>query len=225
MSTTTAWAQHERDGKQVLIQEQVHLPSREAHQSLVSVEYVAQNPTDGKSLHPTFQFAYITNSTSTVQTLDSNAFGTGTVLGCDFVGTVTEAGKDAKNLKKGDVIAGLIWGGEIKGLGAYGSHTFADDRISFKVPKGVKLEDAATVPLASCTAWLALFSKTCLNIPRKEGKTSILIWGGSCKFSLTNYKERGFTDLCPNSECGPIRHSNRRHVRFQHHHNMQSSQL
>jgi len=160
MATATAWAQHERDGKQVLIQEQFQMPSREAHQSLVSVQYVAQNPTD-------------------VQTLDSNAFGTGTVLGCDFVGTVTEPGKDAKNLKKGDVIAGLIWGGEIKGLGAYGSHTFADDRISFKVPKGMKLEDAATVPLASCTAWLALFSKTCLNIPRKEGNTSILIWGGS----------------------------------------------
>jgi hypothetical protein len=137
----------------------------------------------------------ITNPTSTVQTLDSNAFGTGTVLGCDFVGTVTEPGKDAKNLKEGDVIAGLIWGGEIKGLGAYSSHTFADDRISFKVPKGVKLEDAATVPLASCTAWLALFSKTCLNIPRKEGKTSILIWGGSCKFPLTKYKDQNFTDI------------------------------
>lgn len=120
----------------------------------------------------------------TVQTLDSNAFGEGTVLGCDFVGTVEEEGTEAKNLSKGDVIAGLIWGAEIKGLGAYGSHTFADDRISFKVPKGVKLEDAATLPLASCTAWLALFSKTCLNIPRKEGKekTSVLIWGGSCEY-------------------------------------------
>jgi NADPH:quinone reductase-like Zn-dependent oxidoreductase len=94
---------------------------------------------------------------------------------------VEDPGKDAKNLSKGDVIAGLIWGAEIKGLGAYGSHTFADDRISFKVPKGIKSEDAATVPLASCTAWLALFSKTCLAIPRKEGETSILIWGGSCK--------------------------------------------
>lgn len=119
-----------------------------------------------------------------VQTLDSNAFGEGTVLGCDFVGTVEEEGTEAKNLSKGDVIAGLIWGAEIKGLGAYGSHTFADDRISFKVPKSVKLEDAATLPLASCTAWLALFSKTCLNIPRKEGKekTSVLIWGGSCAY-------------------------------------------
>ncbi|KAI4728875.1 NAD(P)-binding protein [Aureobasidium sp. EXF-10728] len=169
MSTSTAYVQRERDGKQVLAREQgIQLPSREAHQSLVSVQYVAQNPTDG-----------ILFSLSALQTLDSNAFGDGTVLGCDFVGTVEEPGKEAKNLSKGDVIAGLIWGAEIKGLGAYASHTFADDRISFKVPKGVKLEDAATVPLACCTAWLALFSKTCLAIPRKEGKTSVLIWGGS----------------------------------------------
>ncbi|THY69646.1 NAD(P)-binding protein [Aureobasidium pullulans] len=162
MTTSTSYIQHERDGKQVLLKGQAQLPSRKPHQSLVKVQYVAQNPTD-------------------VQTLDSNAFGEGTVLGCDFVGTVEEEGTEAKNLSKGDVIAGLIWGAEIKGLGAYGSHTFADDRISFKVPKSVKLEDAATLPLASCTAWLALFSKTCLNIARKEGKekTSVLIWGGS----------------------------------------------
>jgi NADPH:quinone reductase-like Zn-dependent oxidoreductase len=60
MTTATAWAQHERDGKQVLVQEKVQLPSREAHQSLVSVQYVAQNPTDSvfpqPILHP-----YITN--------------------------------------------------------------------------------------------------------------------------------------------------------------------
>ncbi|THY09689.1 NAD(P)-binding protein [Aureobasidium pullulans] len=163
MTTSTSYIQHERDGKQVLLKGEAQLPSRKPHQSLVMVQYVAQNPTD-------------------VQTLDSNAFGEGTVLGCDFVGTVEEEGTEAKNLSKGDVIAGLIWGAEIKGLGAYGSHTFADDRISFKVPKSVKLEDAATLPLASCTAWLALFSKTCLNIPRKEGKTSLLIWGGSCAY-------------------------------------------
>lgn len=138
---------------------------------------------------------HILTHAKTVQTLDSNAFGEGTVLGCDFVGTVEEEGTEAKNLSKGDVIAGLIWGAEIKGLGAYGSHTFADDRISFKVPKSVKLEDAATLPLASCTAWLALFSKTCLNIPRKDGKekTSVLIWGGSCEYPSTRREK---TTIC-----------------------------
>ena len=159
-----------------------------------------------------------------VQTLDSNAFGEGTVLGCDFVGTVEEPGKDAKILSKGDVVAGLIWGAEIKGLGAYGSHTFADDRISFKVPKGVRPEDAATVPLASCTAWLALFSKTCLNIPKKEAKTSILIWGGSCEY-IDNQIYGWLLILYVCSECRTVRHSDRRTLRLQHHHHLQPSKL
>jgi NADPH:quinone reductase-like Zn-dependent oxidoreductase len=47
MATSTAYVQRERDGKQVLLKDDVQLPSREAHQSLVKVQYVAQNPTDG----------------------------------------------------------------------------------------------------------------------------------------------------------------------------------
>lgn len=47
MSTSTVYVQRERDGKQVLLKDSVQLPIREAHQSLVKVQYVAQNPTDG----------------------------------------------------------------------------------------------------------------------------------------------------------------------------------
>ncbi|KAI5268197.1 NAD(P)-binding protein [Aureobasidium subglaciale] len=184
MTNSTAYVQRERDGRQTLVKDDVQLPERAAHQSLVKVQYVAQNPTD-------------------IQTLDSNAFGNGTVLGCDFVGTVEETGKDAKNLKKGDVVAGLIWGGEIKGLGAYGSHTFVDDRISFKVPDGVKLEDAATLPLASCTAWLAMFSKDCLAIPKKNAMTSILIWGGSSSVGSYAIQEAAMYGFSIITTCSP----------------------
>lgn len=121
-------------------------------------------------------------------------------MGCDFVGTVEETGSQVEKLQKGDTIAGLIWGGgfapsdalttysfdpsagEIKGLGGYSEYTVADDKISFKVPGNITPEEAATLPLASMTAWLALFSQDCLNIPRDSGsETSVLIWGGSCK--------------------------------------------
>ncbi|KAI8205651.1 Zinc-type alcohol dehydrogenase-like protein [Colletotrichum sp. SAR 10_86] len=88
-------------------------------------------------------------------------------------------------LKKGDTIAGLIWGGEIKGIGGYSEYTVADNDISFRVPKNISLEEAATLPLASMTSWLALFSKDCLAIPRDGGKdTSVLIWGGSSSVGL-----------------------------------------
>ncbi|KAJ5020007.1 hypothetical protein K4K57_005947 [Colletotrichum sp. SAR 10_99] len=120
-----------------------------------------------------------------VQSFDGNAFGDGAVLGCDFVGTVEERGDQVNKLKKGDTIAGLIWGGEIKGIGGYSEYTVADNDISFRVPKNISLEEAATLPLASMTSWLALFSKDCLAIPRDGGKdTSVLIWGGSSSVGL-----------------------------------------
>lgn len=53
------------------------------------------------------------------------------------------------------------------------------------MPRSISLEAAATVPLACCTSWLALFSKDCLNIDRKSGEqTSVLIWGGSSSVGL-----------------------------------------
>lgn len=73
--------------------------------------------------------------------------------------------------------------GEIKGLGAYGQYCLADEKISFKVPVSITREHASTVPLASCTAWLALFSGDCLGLDRSRAKgTSVLVWGGSCKY-------------------------------------------
>jgi NADPH:quinone reductase-like Zn-dependent oxidoreductase len=78
-------------------------------------------------------------------------------------------------------VAGLIWGGEVKGLGAYSEYTIVDQDIAFKVPSKTSPAEASTIPLAACTAWLSLFSKTLLSIPRKSGQETVLVWGGSCK--------------------------------------------
>ncbi|KAK1658664.1 chaperonin 10-like protein [Colletotrichum godetiae] len=148
-------------GSTRMVKKQIPVPEPAPHQALVKVSHIAQNPTD-------------------VQSLDGNAFGDGAVLGCDFVGTVEAAGDKCNKLSKGDIVAGLIWGGEIKGLGSYSEYTLADDNISFRVPKNISPEEAATLPLASMTAWLALFSKECLAIPQEDGsKTSLLVWGAS----------------------------------------------
>ncbi|KAJ5513242.1 hypothetical protein N7463_002794 [Penicillium fimorum] len=149
-----------------LSKETIQRPSPAANQVLVKISHVAQNPTD-------------------VQSFDGNAFGDGVVLGCDFVGKVVELGKDVTRLARGDIVAGLVWGGEIKGLGAYSQYCVADERISFKVPKSISNEHACTVPLASATAWLALFSKGCLDLDHSQAKgTSVLIWGGSSSVGL-----------------------------------------
>ncbi|KAF4829750.1 Zinc-type alcohol dehydrogenase-like protein [Colletotrichum tropicale] len=139
-----------------------------------------------------------------VQSFDGNAFGDGAVLGCDFVGTVEETGDQVNKLNKGDIIAGLIWGGEIKGIGGYSEYTVADNDISFRVPKNISLEEAATLPLASMTSWLALFSKDCLAIPREGGKdTSVLIWGGSSSVGLYAIQIAALHGLKVITTCSP----------------------
>ena len=48
MPSSLAYVQHERDGRQVLVKKTVQLPESAPHQSLLKVEYVAQNPTDSE---------------------------------------------------------------------------------------------------------------------------------------------------------------------------------
>ncbi|PMD33619.1 zinc-binding dehydrogenase family oxidoreductase [Hyaloscypha variabilis F] len=163
MSPVTAKAivQRNRESGRVLVEETIELPALEEHQVLVRVINSALNPTD-------------------VQSFDGDAFGDGAVLGCDFAGIVEELGPKVSTFVVGDRIVALIWGGEIHPLGAYSTYCIADERISFKIPKGLDFPEASTIPLASNTAWLALLSKDCLNIPRSNTKgTSVLVWGGS----------------------------------------------
>ncbi|KAF4966633.1 hypothetical protein FZEAL_10631 [Fusarium zealandicum] len=143
-----------------LVKKEISPPSLEPHQVLVKVSAVAQNPTD-------------------VMGFDTNVYGDGAVLGCDFAGTVEQVGANVTRVSEGDTIAGLVWGGKIKGLGAFSEYTVAHERICFRVPDNISMSQAATVPLASLTAWLALFSKDCLNIDRNASDTTVLVWGGS----------------------------------------------
>ncbi|KAF4831714.1 Trans-enoyl reductase ACTTS2 [Colletotrichum siamense] len=149
-----------QEGKSFAAKE-VDLPLLQEHQVYVRVSHAAFNPTDRLAL-------------------DVNAFGDGAVLGCDFAGEVVEAHPSVTKFAKGSGIAGFIWGGEIPGLGAYSSHTIADERLSFKIPESISAAEASTVLLAANTAWLALFSPDCLSLPRNPSNGDpILIWGGS----------------------------------------------
>ncbi|KAI9742115.1 MAG: hypothetical protein M1834_000505 [Cirrosporium novae-zelandiae] len=118
----------------------ITLPPLKSNELLVRVEYAAQNPTD-------------------VISQDSGRYGPGAVLGCDFCGLIQEVGNSVTRFKIGERVGGLIWGGRTKGIGAYSSHTIAEEEFCFRVPGDVtKGEEAATIPLAANTAWMALFS-------------------------------------------------------------------
>ena len=83
---------------------------------------------------------------------------------------------------------GSFFLGDVKGLGGFSQYTLADEQLCFKIPPGLTHAESATVPLAACTAWLALFSKSCLNIGQQQGSDiSILIWGGTCKTPHKNH--------------------------------------
>ena len=82
-------------------------------------------------------------------------------------------------------MACLIWGGSTKKLGAYAQYSIADEKICFFVPKGLSIAEAATVPLALNTSWLALFASYALGIDRSKGsKIELLVWGGSSSVGL-----------------------------------------
>lgn len=115
MAPTTATALVTRGGK--LSKETIPVPTPGEHQVLVKISHVAQNPTDGKSCfqapfhRPTIPWSFKLRL-FLVQSLDSDAFGDDAVLGCDFVGTVERTGHKVSRIKTGNVIAGLIWGGQ-----------------------------------------------------------------------------------------------------------------
>jgi NADPH:quinone reductase-like Zn-dependent oxidoreductase len=110
-NTVTALVQRNSHGKPAFAKEQVPKPQPEAHQLLVKISHVAQNPTDGMCVEWT-NTTYIIDDASVVQSFDRNATGDGSVFGCDFVGIVESVGADATRFKKDDIIAGLIRGGK-----------------------------------------------------------------------------------------------------------------
>ncbi|XHG02000.1 hypothetical protein AWENTII_005365 [Aspergillus wentii] len=171
-----------QNGSPTLIPETLPLPEPQSHQALIRVTHVAQNPND-------------------VQSFDSNAFGDGTVLGCDFVGQVIKIGDAVTKIKSGDTIAG-----EFKGLGAYSEYILADESICFPISTGISLEQASTVPLAALTSWLAVLSPGCLNIDRNLGsEITLLIWGGSSSVGLYAIQLASLFNFQIITTCSPTR--------------------
>lgn len=85
-------------------------------------------------------------------------------------------------------------------------YCIADERIAFPVAPSLDLDEVVTIPLATATAWLALLSKSCLDMSQEKGKkTPVLIWGGGCKSSslfapgspLSSPHSDHLTPVCP----------------------------
>ncbi|PGH05855.1 hypothetical protein AJ79_06697 [Helicocarpus griseus UAMH5409] len=142
------------------------IPSVPADYVLVKTSYVALNPTDWKRL----------NKTSTVP---------GAIAGCDFSGTVEEVGSAVtKKFAKGDRVMGFSHG--LNKLrpdgGAFAEYVISKGDLLLRVPEGMPMDEAASLPLGLYTVGQGLYQGI-LQLawpgqPVRDGEY-VLIYGGS----------------------------------------------
>ncbi|RLQ19113.1 zinc-binding alcohol dehydrogenase family protein [Vibrio sp. SBT000027] len=141
-----------------LFEFETSLPALKNNDLLVKVSATSINPADAK--------IRIRNAKD--KTLDQPK-----VLGYDAVGEVVGKGADVEGFEVGDRV---YYAGDVTRTGANAEYQAVDYRITAKAPKSLSDEAAAVMPLATLTAWEALFDR--LRV-RPEEKKSILIIGGA----------------------------------------------
>lgn len=90
------------------------------------------------------------------------------IPGLEVSGEIAALGKNVKHWKKGDKICALLIGG------GYAEYCCADSGLLLPVPEGKSMEQAASLPEALATVWMALMNEAQL----KQGE-SVLIHGGA----------------------------------------------
>jgi NADPH2:quinone reductase len=101
-----------------------------------------------------------------------SAGGVGTVLGMEWSGEVAELGPDARGVKLGEKVMG-------SGAAAFAEYTLADHGRLFKIPEGMRFEEAATLPVALTTMHNAVVTNGAL-----QAGQSVLIQGASSGVGL-----------------------------------------
>ncbi|MEZ8190396.1 zinc-binding alcohol dehydrogenase family protein [Vibrio sp. 1F279] len=152
---TQSFAITEQDS---LFEFETSLPELKNNDLLVKVSATAINPADAK----------IRLRNAKDKTLEQPK-----VLGYDAVGEVVGKGTDVEGFELGDRV---YYAGDVTRMGANAEYQAVDYRIAAKAPKSLSDEAAAVMPLATLTAWEALFDR--LRV-RPEEQKSILIIGGA----------------------------------------------
>jgi NADPH:quinone reductase-like Zn-dependent oxidoreductase len=114
----------------------------------------------------------------------------GSILGCDYAGTVHRVGAQAKgDWRVGDRIAGVVHGGIYPDRGSFAEYLKIDGDLAWKIPKNVSDETASTFGVSATTAMQAL--QLVLKFPwpdtqHSESSTrgTILIYSGATSASI-----------------------------------------
>lgn len=82
----------------------------------------------------------------------------GSIIGCDFVGTVVAIGSSATKHSVGDRVFGAIHGGKYPTIGSAAEYCTVADDLAMAVPKDMKPEDATTFGVGFLTAAAVSFT-------------------------------------------------------------------
>lgn len=157
-------------------------PSARTGEILVKIKATALNPVDyktGNGGNPTWSYPH--------------------VLGLDSAGVVEDVGENVTNIKVGDRV---VYHSDLTKKGGFAEYGVTTAHTVSLIPEGISFEDAAALPCAGYTAYLALFHK----MNATKGQT-ILVHagaGGVGGFAIQLAKHAGLTVLttasCKNHE-------------------------
>ncbi|OCF44732.1 hypothetical protein I317_01421 [Kwoniella heveanensis CBS 569] len=156
----------QNDASWVSIQE-VTVPELGDNQVLVKVKYAALNPADWK--------------------LAAHMSLPDVIQGADFSGTIVKLGNNLKvPLQVGDNVAGFVHGGNTEDEGAFAQYLKVDSDLLWKVPEGIKMEDAATIGLTWMTASQVIFSSQKHDLPptKVSSDSWYVVYGASSSVGL-----------------------------------------
>ncbi len=148
---------HQQGDSGVLIYEEAPVPSILPDEVLIKVHSAGVNPLDWKIRMGYGNFR--------------DAYTFPLILGWDVSGTIEQAGPLIKNFKEGDVVFARP---DLTRNGAYAQYVAVRGFQLAYPPSHISLQEAAGIPTASQTAWMAIFEKGNLQKGQK-----ILIHGGS----------------------------------------------
>ena len=143
-------------GPEVIEQRDIEKPEPGPNEILVKVKATSINPVDYK-IRQNGKWAGIEPPA---------------VIGWDVAGIVEKIGAGVQNFEEGDEV---FYTSEIgSNGGSYAEYNVANESIVAKKPENLDFNEAASIPLAGCTAWDSLIRAALLQVPE-----TILIHGGA----------------------------------------------
>lgn len=134
-------------------------PFPQGRDILVRIEAVSVNPLDIK-----------------MRSMRPHADGRPRILGWDGAGTVVDVGPDATLFKRADRV---YYAGAITRPGTNAELHLVDERIVGMMPASLGFAEAAALPVASLSAWEALFERMRISTSGGDADKTLLVIGGA----------------------------------------------